>query len=183
MAWKLTPSELLARYATGERNFAGVELIREPIMTEDNASDDIYGLQDADLRGINLRGAKLENVILEKTDLSDADLFGACFAGADLSDACLRNANICSANLFQAFCERTVLTRANMRYVNATEASFSGAWISYIEYSNLARANFKDARITDKIICGQFNLIWETILTDGSVMQGPFTRWKYSINS
>ncbi|BAZ45555.1 rfrA pentapeptide repeat-containing protein [Chondrocystis sp. NIES-4102] len=58
MVWKLTTDELLARYNAGERNFAGIELIR--ILERDGISSPIEGLEGVDLRGINLRGANLE---------------------------------------------------------------------------------------------------------------------------
>jgi uncharacterized protein YjbI with pentapeptide repeats len=177
MVWEITPEELLERYASGERNFAGVELIPSDEKIY-RSSCQIQGLEGANLKGINLRGAKLKDASFKRADLSNADLFGACLAWADLSKACLRNANISSASLLLANCESTNFGGAILSHVNAREASFQGAWINYIEYSILASANFKDALIPDYIICGQFNLIWKTVITDGTVIEGPFYEWK-----
>ena len=59
MVWEITTHELLARYNTGERNFAGVDILKAYRL---DGSDIIYvpGLEGAYLPGINLRGANLE---------------------------------------------------------------------------------------------------------------------------
>ena len=49
MVWRITTDELLARYKAGERNFAGIELIR--IVGEMCERDGISGLRVA-MRGI-----------------------------------------------------------------------------------------------------------------------------------
>ena len=83
----MTAEELLERYATGERDFKGVDLSG-------------VDLKDAELRGINLSQANLSG-----TDLSGADLSGYGFQqnthpiSSDLTDSVLINANLSWANL------------------------------------------------------------------------------------
>jgi uncharacterized protein YjbI with pentapeptide repeats len=58
MVWEITASELLARYADGERNFAVIELIQSEGVPLDSSID----LEGAILRDINLRGAYLSKI-------------------------------------------------------------------------------------------------------------------------
>jgi uncharacterized protein YjbI with pentapeptide repeats len=51
--WKITAVELLEQYSAGERNFNGVELIKDFMGA---TGEELIG---ADLRGISLRGANL----------------------------------------------------------------------------------------------------------------------------
>ena len=60
MVWEITAEELLERYADGERNFAGIELIQSDGVPPDSSID----LEGAVLRNINLRGAYLRRVVL-----------------------------------------------------------------------------------------------------------------------
>ena len=64
---------------------------------------DVY-LKDADLRGVNLKGA----------DLSDANLTNAKFRDADLSYAVLPDAILTGANFESAKLHHTTLTNANL---------------------------------------------------------------------
>lgn len=129
MVWKITTDELLARYNTGERNFAGVEILRivGEMGERDGVSGPITGLEAADLRGINLRGANLEEVDLSGADLTEADLFGAYLGEAGLVKTILRDANLFSANLSWATLNEADLTGAILTQMNASSASFIGA--------------------------------------------------------
>jgi uncharacterized protein YjbI with pentapeptide repeats len=93
-AQKMTPDELLQRYAAGERNFRGVNLSDEILIWAD--------LRGADLRGANLRGANLNWANLSRVNLIGADLRGADLAWANLNNADLRWANLSEANFSAA---------------------------------------------------------------------------------
>ena len=62
MAWEITTEELLKKYTSGKRNFAGAVVIRER-----GYDRQFIDLEGAVLRGINLRGC----------DSSFADLKGS----------------------------------------------------------------------------------------------------------
>jgi uncharacterized protein YjbI with pentapeptide repeats len=101
---KMTPDQLLQRYAAGERNFRGVNLSDEILIWAD--------LRGADLRGANLRGANLNWANFSRVNLIGADLRGADLAWANLSNADLRWAN---------------LSEANFSAANLSDADWSGA--------------------------------------------------------
>jgi uncharacterized protein YjbI with pentapeptide repeats len=71
----MTVQELLAAYATGERDFSGANLI-----------------------GANLIGANLSEANFSEANFSGAYLIGANLSGADLSGANLSGANLSGAN-------------------------------------------------------------------------------------
>ena len=175
MIWKITTDELLARYNAGERNFAGIELIRIP--ERDGIDSPIEELEGADLRGINLRGANLEYLWLGGANLTGADLFGASLISASLSDAILRDANLFSVNLTWAACHRTDFTGATLSYMNASSASFIDATLNFFEYAILIFANFQGA-VGKLSLRNQFNMIWQTTMPDGTVEEGPYCKWK-----
>lgn len=176
MIRKMTTDELLARYKTGERDFAGVELIRIPERDGIEGSP-IEGLEGADLRGINLRGANLEDLWLEGADLTGADLLGACLIRANLSNAVLRDANLFSVNLTWATCWHTDFRGACLSQMNATSAAFINAVLNYFEYAILVYADFEGA--TGRLcLRSHFNIIWQTTMPDGTVEEGPLCVWK-----
>ena len=164
MACQFTAEELLALYADGERDFAGIELIQSEGVPNEASID----LEGAILREINLRGA----------DLTRADLFGACLEDAWLDYAIIRDANLCSANLSNCSLTKADLTGTKLRSINAISANFSGALITHINYAVLAQANFQDTSIGARHLCRFFNLIWHTTLPDGTIEGGPYWKWK-----
>ena len=186
MVWRITTDELLARYKAGERNFAGIELIRivGEMGERDGISGLITGLEGADLRGINLRGANLERVDLSGADLTGADLFGVYLGSAGLVKTILRDANLFSANLTWATLNGADLNGADLNgadleQVNASSASFIDATMSYFLYAVLIYANFRGATDTgERSLCSRFNLIWHTTMPDGTVYKGPECKWK-----
>ena len=85
-----TTSELLRRYAAGERDFPGIDL-------ESRVERDI-SLEGADLKGINLTGANLARCPLSGVNFSGANLQDVCFQissirGANFEGSNLRNAS------------------------------------------------------------------------------------------
>jgi len=66
-------------------------------------------LRRADLKGLNLAGARLSRAILRDADLKDANLEGADLSQADLRRADLEKANLAGANLTAADLRNTDL--------------------------------------------------------------------------
>ncbi|NJL62138.1 MAG: hypothetical protein HC903_10275 [Methylacidiphilales bacterium] len=61
-----------------------------------------------------------------------------------------------------------------LNHINATCAYFDRAInIGALEYAILADASFQDAHIPDQLICRGGNLIWRTIMPDGTIKLGP----------
>jgi len=98
--------ELLARYAAGERAFAGARLSKAYLQgaqlsgadfSEANFSD--ANLEDADLRDAILQGANLQRTALRDVNLENADLTKA----TGLLPAQLGGANLCGARLPDRF--------------------------------------------------------------------------------
>ena len=179
MIWKITTDELLARYSSGERNFNGIELLRivGEMGERDGIDGLITGLEGADLRGINLRGANLEKVDLSETNLTEADLFGAYLSEAALWKAILKDVNLFSANLSHANFSEADLTDATLSEVRAIGTDFIGAKVGQFTYADLTDANFRNSTACAHALCRCFNLIWRTIMPDGTIKEGPHCVW------
>lgn len=95
-----TVAELSEHYATGHRDFAGVEL-------------GAVNLQGADLKGINLSYADLVGADLTDCNLRGADLSYANLSEANLTNADLRGAMLIGTNLRMAVLENAILDRAD----------------------------------------------------------------------
>ncbi len=101
-----TAEELLARYAAGERAFAGARLSKAYLQgaqlsgadfSEANFSD--ANLEEADLRDAILQGANLQRTVLRDVNLENVDLTKA----NGLLPAQLGGANLCGARLPDRF--------------------------------------------------------------------------------
>ncbi len=175
MVWKMTTHELLTRYRAGERNFAGVELITDYERNIYDASGEIHGLEGSDLRGINLRGAKLQRVVLEGTNLTEADLSGACLFCANLCDGILKGSNLYAVCLLEAFCKGTNFDGAYLSLMNAMNTNFVSAIITKgFENAILAHANFKGSGISKYTLCSYGNFIYCTTMSDGTIESGSY---------
>lgn len=147
-------SELLDRYAKGERRFASARLSKVRIDHSALCSADISGidLSLADLRGIDLRGADLTWADLSCANLAGADLRTANLEGAFLTDANLEGANLADAFMANAYVRganlrATNLNRTNLSGATAIKADFAGASAHGTELTkaNLFRANLTGA--------------------------------------
>ncbi len=170
MVWEITAKELLTRYADGERNFAGIELIQSEGVPQDCMVD----LEGAILRDINLRGAYLRQADLTEADLTGADLFGVSLESAWLKRAIVRDANLGSANLSWCNLTEADLGGTNLAHMNASNAVFCGANISGFEFAILIKTNFRDAYIAPNIIWSYGNFVYNTTMPDGTIKSGPF---------
>jgi len=83
-------------------------------------------LRAANLTGADLSGTNLKNANLTIADLVETNLEGANLAEADLEDADLTKANLIEANLTKAN-----LTQANMIKANLTDATLHQANLSF----------------------------------------------------
>jgi len=152
-------SELLERYAAGERDFIGVDL-SDVNLSHANLSDvNLIGVNliGADLHGANLSDAQLSSAKLIGANLSDADLSGAKLIGADLYDAKLNNAKLIGADLYGADLGLASLIDAslidanlsgvNLINTNLVEANLSNANLSEadLRFANLSKANLSNA--------------------------------------
>lgn len=105
-------SELLQRYAAGDREFEEVRL------------------SYADLPGAILHGIDLSEAILTHANLSRADLRGADLSWADLSSANLEGADLRGAILTRADLSRANLKRANLRKADLSLVNLTGTQLS-----------------------------------------------------
>ncbi len=107
---RMTPKELLEKYAAGVRDFRGVDLGEEVLSW--------LNLRGADLRGANLTGANLN-----WSDLTGADLRSANLTGADLNWTNLNQADLREANLSGASMSATALHGADWSGAIAPDGS------------------------------------------------------------
>lgn len=131
---------MLAKYAAGERHFAGLKLIgaklsgtllshanfnRAELMLaslneaalEQCTFREAY-LSGADMIGAYLKQADLSHAVLIGTDLSEATLTETSLIGSNLGGACLCEADLRGANLSEAILMGANLQGADLRGVN-----------------------------------------------------------------
>ncbi|MGD1911888.1 MAG: pentapeptide repeat-containing protein [Rivularia sp. (in: cyanobacteria)] len=155
MVWEITAEELLERYADGERNFAGIELIQSDGVPLDN----VINLEGAVLKGINLRGAYLRQADLRRADLTGSDLFGVSLELAELDYAIVRDANLYSANLSWCRLPEADLSGTSLDHMNASSTLFRGANVGGFEYAMLINTDFRDAYIAPNVIWSYGNFV------------------------
>ena len=97
----MNPTELLRRYADGERDFRGTNL---------RAAN----LCNVNLRGVNLCRVNLRSVYLSETNLRGANMRGVSLCWANLSGADLRGADLDGANLYETHLQGTNLQGADL---------------------------------------------------------------------
>ena len=96
---------------------------------------------------LNFKGAKLNNLQLERFRLLSANLEGANLEGANLKQAFITHSNFQNANLVNAQFDSAYILRANFDNTNLKNISFEGTTFSLVllKNTNLAGANFKNA--------------------------------------
>ncbi|HBL11144.1 MAG TPA: pentapeptide repeat-containing protein [Cyanobacteria bacterium UBA11162] len=101
----LTPAQLLKQYASGERDFRGVNLSAQILTGVDLEGIDLSEaiLDTIDLEGTNLTGVNLSKADLTRANLRRADLIGANLRAANLQGANLRGADLSGADLSEAY--------------------------------------------------------------------------------
>jgi uncharacterized protein YjbI with pentapeptide repeats len=170
MVWEIATEDLLKRYTSGKRNFAGAVVVRES-----ECGRNWIDLEGAVLRDINLRGADLSHADLRKADLTGADLFSASLMEARLDDAIIREANLECANLCWCNLTNADLTDTKLNYINAVGAIFRGAKLTPFSNAVLIEADFRGATpALHDLVCRGMNSIYNTILFDGTIEKGPY---------
>lgn len=110
----MAPEQLLDQYASGERNFRGL-----------NLSYQILG--GVDLMRADFSGAKLDHTILEGANLNRVNFSKADLSGANLRRAELIWANLQGANLRGANLRGADLSGADLGGADLTDADLGGA--------------------------------------------------------
>jgi very-short-patch-repair endonuclease len=132
-------SELLKRYAAGEREFPDVEIKPVNRVQANLSGADLSdaNLSDAKLSCANLSGAYMSEANLSGADLSYADLSGADLSYANLNEAYLDCANLSGANLSGANLTRANLNEASLSGANLTGANLFETDLSYVDLSEV----------------------------------------------
>ncbi len=101
--------------------------------------------RDRDFKGLNLRGAYLQNADLRDFDFTDTNLTGADLKGADLRESVLVRTQLAGVDFQGVDLRKNVLIDANL-----TEANFHGADLRgcILVRAQVARANFTNADLT-----------------------------------
>jgi len=102
-------------------------------------------------RGVDLRGASLQTIILGTVDLT-----GACLDDADLSNAKLKRANFNGASLRRADLREALLTGASFRDADLGQAQLAGAQLERADFTGatLDGAYLPDANLTNATLVG-----------------------------
>ena len=134
-----------------------------PDLTGADFSVAVTDLSGANLRGADLRAAKLHGANLIGADISDAGLWRANLTGTHLNRATLIKADLSSTTLIQADLGRADLsaadlagadlTRANLSEANLAGTNLRGATLlrTNLSGTKLNGANFSDARLEETI--------------------------------
>ncbi len=143
--------------------------LEDLILMFSNLKASCYSLYKANLDGVMLDLANLEEANLEKASLKRAKLFGvflnnANLKKADLSEANLIEADLIGANLKKAKLYKTNLVWADLSNANLKKANLVGARLERTNFScanlkmvdltdaNLSNANFKGADLREAFI-------------------------------
>lgn len=144
---KLTPEELLRRYAEGERCFRGAVIgCRAQALA--------IHLDQADLRGIDLSEAELCGVSMASINLSGANLKRARLDHAFVMTAEFVETDFTEADLSWADFQASDLRHACLRYADLRNAMFSGADLRGADLTgaNILGTDFGGAIMTDAIM-------------------------------
>jgi uncharacterized protein YjbI with pentapeptide repeats len=173
---RLETEELLERYASGERNFAGIRLQKK--LSNSWTSTNV---EDADLTGINLSGADLnttgfKNVVLKNATLWGTFLVGSVFELVDFDDA-----DLCGANLKRVQLRSCSMNGANLSYADLSFATFENVELdcALLEECILVKTSLSKVGIQNGKPCtlrklrAESALIWDTTLPNGKRVTEP----------
>jgi uncharacterized protein YjbI with pentapeptide repeats len=143
------------------KNTANNSIKQTSIFTADaQAALTVIGRRDAsqdlsqemlDLSYVDIRGANLDNVNLQRIILYQANLSGVSLVRANLCGTVLSAANLAGANLSQANLSQSILGAANLVGTNLTEANLYQAnlFLANLSSANLSSANLDGANLRD----------------------------------
>src|SRR6478672_11027547 len=147
----MTIEELLSRYAAGEREFVGIELIEANLngVNLSGANLSRANLSVSNLSGANLSGTNLTEAKLNVAKLRSVNLSKAILNSANLNVANLIRADLGGAELIKAALIRAELIRAELSKSNLYEANLSGSDLreATLRQANLHRATLSDANL------------------------------------
>ena len=107
--------------------------------------DRALGFAGADLSGINLSGASLENIDFNLSNLRDAKLPGANLSTAMISNAQMSGADLTSAILHDVDASGALMSNTTLTGTDATGGSF---FVAIITGANLSNAHFDHADLS-----------------------------------
>ncbi len=130
-----------SRYSLYKANLGGVML-------------DLANLEDANLEEAGLKRAKLFGVFLNSANLKKTDLSEASLMEADLIGANLKKAKLYKTNLVWADLSNANLKKANLLGAKLERANFSCANLKMVDLTdaNLTNANLKGADLREAFI-------------------------------
>jgi uncharacterized protein YjbI with pentapeptide repeats len=150
--------ELLSRYAAGERDFPGLNLIEANLSGVNLSGANLIGanLSVSNLSGANLSGANLTKAKLNVARLSGVNLSKAILNQANFNVANLIRADLGGAELVQAAMIRAELIRAELSGANLSGANLSGADLreATLRQANLSRATLNEANLRGAFLTG-----------------------------
>ena len=154
----MTVEELLEKYATGVRDFSGVDLSEANLSAVKLSEADfsyanfsVANLSSANLTGANLNYAKLNVARLRGANLANANLNNASLNVANLIRADLSRAHMKSASLIRAELIRANFSRADLREANLRSADLREATL---RQANLTRANLSEGILRGALLTG-----------------------------
>jgi len=138
------------RETVEDANLRGADLRGADLIGANLRDADLIGanLRDADLRGADLRDADLRGADLRDADLRGADLRGADLRGADLIGADLRDADLIGANLRDADLRDADLIQITLPYYQVIVQK-THTRIGCQYYSNAKWKEFNDDTIKE----------------------------------
>ena len=161
---KLRESLTKSNSATNKLTFNAIYKRLREIFDEEQRA---FLMLSADVKGANLRGARLQYMEASRAFFVNAELQGANLSKAQLSEADLRGAhferldswkpaNLSEANLSFARLEYATFTHANLTHarlfyanLNATDLSYANLKDVDFTHANLTESNFRGADLTD----------------------------------
>jgi TIR domain/Pentapeptide repeats (8 copies) len=122
---------------------------------------DRFNLNGVDLRGANLSGARLDEAELKNSDLSGCDLSDATLIQTNLEGAILKDATLLNAALRRAYLSSASFENSKLQGADFSGAVFGGANLSgtWLNHANFTGADLRGVR---------FNRahMYETMLAD-----------------
>jgi uncharacterized protein YjbI with pentapeptide repeats len=117
-------------------------------------------LNEADLRGaglggVDLNGAQLDKALLERAQLDQTDLRGASMRGVDLRHAQLLSTNLGQAKLAGADLSGATVKGARFKQADLQKANFDGVHLEDVSLKEaaVAQASFRNAVFTRVNLC------------------------------
>jgi uncharacterized protein YjbI with pentapeptide repeats len=167
----ISPANLIAKYAEGQRDFRNVQVIGtgtqgDRLQGQDFSNINLSGavLERVDLRQVIFKNANLNTTTMIKVDLRGANLSNASLIDANLSFSNLTEANLSQSNLLRAnlgqaklgsaLLQKSELMKANLSEANLIAANLKGA---NLVLANLRKANLSKTNLSESSL-GAANL-------------------------